>query len=56
MAAQVDKPREFFHAVADIFSAKPIAALWDWAQAIGPPGEAWRPTAAYRGAKSTGRL
>jgi hypothetical protein len=34
-----------FHIAADISSAEPIAALWDWTLAIGPPGKAWRPTA-----------
>jgi hypothetical protein len=34
-----------FHVAADISSAEPIATLWDWTLAIGPPGKAWRPTA-----------
>jgi hypothetical protein len=37
-----------FHVAADILSAGPVAALWDWTLAIGPPGKAWRPTARYR--------
>jgi len=37
--------RGIFHVAADIFSAEPIAALWDWTLAIGPLGKAWRPTA-----------
>jgi hypothetical protein len=32
-----EPPGEFSHFVADIFLAKPIGALWDWARAIGPP-------------------
>ena len=38
-----------FDVTADIFSAEPVAALWDWTLAIGPPGKAWRPTVPDRG-------
>ena len=34
-----------FDVTADIFSAEPVAALWDRTLAIGPSGKAWRPSA-----------